>query len=80
MATKRIEVARPEPQLIELVMTHEQAGTLVSVLGLVGGNPDMSARKYIDDVLEALEAAGIRRVGHVRSNSCVWFENDTEGR
>lgn len=80
MPTKRIEVERTEPELIELVMTREQAGALVAILSRVGGDAMLSARGHVDAVLEALEASGVKPVGKIQRNLYLMFENDEESR
>ncbi len=50
------EYKRPKP--VVLTLTPAQAQALRTVTARVGGDPDTTERRYIDDVCRMLEAAG----------------------
>jgi hypothetical protein len=48
-----------ETYKVKLTLTKAEAETLHIILGLVGGNPVNSPRKYADSIQEALDKIGV---------------------
>jgi hypothetical protein len=56
---KDVERVTTETVTFTLTLSAEEAETLAAVMGTVGGDCELSARKHTDAVLRALEAAGV---------------------
>lgn len=65
---------------VDLKLSPEEAYSVALALLFVGGEPDLSARKYTDRVRRALNEAGIRIKNHeytfMRSGS-LFFADDS---
>lgn len=47
-----------KPDEVILILSQEEAATLYRALRRVGGDPEKSARKYVDSMISALEEIG----------------------
>ena len=48
-----------ENKIITLELTPLEAGILLDITNLIGGDPDISARKLVEDIMDKLESMNI---------------------
>lgn len=71
------------PAVVRLELSVAQAKTLQVLLDYVGGDPGKSARKYVEEIDNALTDAGLHRVAWpggsfpavTRSGAEIWLED-----
>lgn len=63
-----------EPETVTLTLTLDEADTLAAIAGKIGGDPDRSPRKHVDEIARVLAGVGF----HWANGSKAWQAMERE--
>ena len=77
---KAIKRIIPVEEVVDIMMTFNEAATLLAVCGSTGGSPTKSRRKHTDEIHKALLDVGVEYSPNVpRPMRTSLYFNDEEG-